>query len=276
MYGHKLVRFDDLLLPRLNPAEDHGREAEMARYAGLVTTVEPTLRHARIANERLRFSGVVDDAALADAWRARVGTQGRLYRRQASGWVQWIEATLESVVSPTGYLARGLPELTLTFFLRGQQWRGERRGEVWVLDDGSELDAGLMLDDVAESWLVSGGPAGVDSVVNVPNGGNLAVTDGRWRLTAVGSDVTLVRITSGGEALTWQGTLQAGDTLVLDGGRWEALNDGNGALAGVTLPTGRLAWTTVAAGGAAVTVRVTAALATGAHVLVYEGYDGWA
>lgn len=185
------------------------------------------------------------------------GKRDRLYRRLVDGSIQWIYARLVEVTAQRSHEQtrfRVLQDLDLRFVTEESFWRGDLRS-TWYLDDGHYLDTGLYLDS-ALTFSLASSPAVITA--NLADEIGMAPTRAMVLTISAGSadmsNITIAR--TGGETLTFAGTILANKSLVIDTGTMQVLNDGVDAYANLTLsPTADLAaWFVLLPGDNTITV----------------------
>lgn len=109
------------------------------------------------------------------------------------------------------------------------------------------------------------------------NNGNVAVVDAVLTITAGNADITEVTMTISSLCqFSYDGTIAAGESLVVDSGAFSILNDGSDAYADFVLGAGQsvLEWLRLQPGTSTVTIVLTGG-GTGATADL-DYYDGWA
>lgn len=157
-----------------------------------------------------------------DAIKAVMGTRGRLYRRMPDNSLHWITARLVSLDATRTIDNQNYLDVSLTFQVSEYPWHGLRHGDGWVLDAGEFFDTGLAFD---ESGLTV--PMPTSGTVTVTNGGNATVRNAIITVTAVGTNITEITLTKSGETdLKYDGTITAGQSLVINCGAYSVKNNG--------------------------------------------------
>jgi hypothetical protein len=155
-----------------------------------------------------------------DALAVAAGTKGKLYRQTETGdRSDWIPARLMvDIEDRTPQIVRQddghwVLATTITLELQDKVWHGVRHGTALIpLDGGYSLDAGIPLDDVADTTTLDTSP----KTLTVVNDGNMPTDDVVLSLLAGSADVTAFTVQCGKAKWTWTGTLKAGNTLIID------------------------------------------------------------
>lgn len=204
------------------------------------------------------------------------GKRDRLYRRTAIGDIHWQYARLAEVAAHRSYEQtkyRFIQDLELRFATQEAFWRGNFGG-AWNLDSGEYLDAGLAFDS-AETYNLDGSPKAVTIVIGT-DAGRATIRALRIRVTAGSAAITSISIArSGGESLTFGGTIASGDVLLIDTGTMQVTNDGVDAYDDLTLsPTTDLAsWFALQPGSNPLTVTYIGG-GTGSTI-DFSYYEAW-
>jgi hypothetical protein len=190
----------------------------------------------RVKSIRLRGSTEADLETLYFQLLALRGKRDRLYRVTATGDIHWIYARLVEVSAERHYEQtkyRFIQDLSLRFVTQETFWRGDFGG-VWYFDDGESFDSGLAFDSGQTYDLVSS-PETITISVDT-DAGRAAIRAVTLRVTAGSSAITSISIVrTGGETLTFGGTIAAGDELVIDTGTMQVTNNGVDAYDDLTL-----------------------------------------
>lgn len=172
-----------------------------------------------------------NNRATLDALRAAVGTRAKLYRRAANdGAVHWCIARLVAMPHDWPYTQRS--HFVVSFdFQQLTPWQGFDHAD-WRLDDGYEIDDGLLLDPALYTASLPG-----TSAITILNSGNLPVTDVLLTVKAGANPLNnIVFFGPDGVWLQWSGTIPAASELVIDTGAQSVLLDGVNAYQYLSLP----------------------------------------
>jgi tail protein len=209
---------------------------------------------------------------------ALVGKRDRLYREQVDGTLHWQYARLKAMDAVRDYnfaKFKKIQDVDLRFSTQEATWRGGFRGG-WFFDSGENFDTGLLFD--------SGGP---DSLISSPTVLTISVGDaddaGRAPVRAITitlevgtvamSAITIAR--TNGETLTFSGSVDAGDSLIIDTGTMQVTNNGIDAYDDITFsPTADMAaWFALEPGDNEITVSFTGG-GTGSEI-TFNFYEAW-
>lgn len=274
-------RFGALTLPEYN------REASIAPAAAalrIVTTAAGAFdadgsgRSMQQFPHPLTLEAIVSEDATADqrtaldALRAAVGTRAYLYRvADDNDTIQRALCRLQSMTAERRYEQRAAYQPIRLIFQQLEPWRGEAYG-AWTLDSGELLDDGLLFNATAYSVAISASP----SSQAVTNGGNLPVADAVFTITAGSGNLTNPVLTGGGMDLRWTGTIDAGDSLVIDCGALSVQDDGVDAYGTFALGSGHTIedWCYLAPGATTVSLAVSGTLTGASWSVAFR--DRWA
>ncbi len=239
------------------------------KYPGVVT---------RAKSMRLTVSTETGVSDLYFQLLALVGKRDRLYREMVDGALHWQYARLKGMTAARDYQTakyKLIQDVDLLFETQEATWRGGLSGG-WFFDSGEYFDSGLLFD--------SGSPESLSSsptVFTVSNGDandagrapvrsiTISIEAGSAALSAI----TIAR--TGGESITFSGSVAAGETLVIDTGTMQVLNDGDNAYDDLTLsPTADMAsWFALDPGDNEITVTFTGG-GTGSEI-TFNFYEAW-
>lgn len=240
-----IERFGSIELPTYNTIED---ATPAAPRAAVVATAAGSFdawgsgRAAQKFPHTLSVRCLVSEDSTAnlittmDALRAAVGTRANLYRRRDDGVVHLCTARLMDMDYQRATRHLRHQELRLVF-AQLDPWSGDRY-EDWVLDDGSDLDDGLLLDYGALTF--SPPTAG-----ELTLGGNLAALDVRLTITFDGADADpcYIVIANSGVCLIVDGPWANADELVIDSQARTITVNGSDAYSRLDVDTGYGAYT---------------------------------
>lgn len=206
------------------------------------------------------------------------GKRDRLYRETATGDIHWqyarlVEVTAERSFEQTKF--KRIQDISLRFVTQEAFWRGDLGG-VWYLDSGEYFDTGLAFDS-GQTYLLTTSPTSFTVSIGVSSDAGRAPSRAvRLSISAGASNMSAVTIArSGGESITFSGTILANDILVIDTGTMQVLNDGVDAYDDLTLsPTADLAaWFALEPGDNGITVTFTGG-GTGKEIS-FSYYEVW-
>lgn len=206
------------------------------------------------------------DLALANLFYGLMALRGKrdkLYRRTSQGAYHWQYARLVEVVASRDYQLtqyKWIQDVELRFACQDATWRGLYRG-TWTLNNGIRLNSGYALD-TGEVHALTASPCAFTITVGAATDPGRATVRSMTITVSAGasamSNVTIAR--TGGESLTYTGTIPSGGQLVIDTGAMRA------TCTGVTLPYNNLtfaptadmgAWFTLHPGANPITVTYT-------------------
>jgi len=204
------------------------------------------------------------------------GTRNRLYRRTATGDIHWQNARLVEVIAQRSYEQtkfNTIQDLELRFVTQEAFWRGDFGG-AWFLDSGEFFDTGLALDS-AESYNLVSSPTEIVLTTSA-SAGRAPIRAMQIRVTAGSDPITSVTLErTGGESLSFGGTIAAGEVMQIDTGTMEVTNDGVDAYDDLTLsPTADMAaWFALVEGDNTLTVTYSGG-GTGSTI-DFTYYEAW-
>ncbi len=221
--SYKLVAFDNLVLPTYNRESGVNAAPPLQGYietagggfdsfgSGVAPASTPFPVTMRVVSSEETDAG---QKAAIDALRSKIRTRGRLIRTGVADFTQhWVTARLVEVQQRTLYNSPGVQVLNFI-------WEASTE---WV-----ETNA-----DVTET--MTGSPY----AFGVENAGNRPVRNAIITVSADDAALTAVALsTTNGTALSWTGTVAAGDSLVFDCGAKSVKNDGVNAYSGLTYDSG--------------------------------------
>lgn len=205
-----------LLLPEGGAIDNFGSQR---KYPGVVERVKAQRLQADSADELL---------TLYYSLLELVGTRDRLFRRSVDGAIQWQYARLVSVNAVREYQQtqfKRIQDLDLRFVTQEPTWRGRLVG-TWYFDSGEHFDSGLYFDSGELVTLNTLTKVFTDTI-GAGEAGRAPTRNIRIVVTAGATDITAFSIArTGGETLTFGGTIAAGTSLVIDTGSMQVENDG--------------------------------------------------
>ncbi|HAE59766.1 MAG TPA: hypothetical protein DCG54_09760 [Anaerolineae bacterium] len=281
---YRLIRFGGLTLEHTNQIDDVGSGETPVSYSVLAdggaldnfgaAQKQPGLVD-RVAARVLTATSV---AGLTEKYfnlLALRGKRDRLYRRLATGEVQWVWARLVSVNGRRDYQRTQLQrvqDVELHFACQDAFWRGLPVFE-WLLDDGYLLDDGLFLDADQQYELTASSCA--LSVLVSSGFGRAPIRAMAIKVTAPGSAISNITIArAGGESITFNGTIAANKVLIIDTGTMQVKNDGVDAYNDLVIsPTADMAsWFSLLPGSNALTITYTGAAGGSIEFAYHEAW----
>lgn len=249
---YRLIRFGDIDLEHYNQVENIGSGSTSTAYqalpeGGALDQFGDQQKHPgtveRTKSFRLRDTTKANLEKLYFQLLALRGTRNRLYRRTITGDIHWQYARLVEVSAQMSHeltMYRFIQDVDLRFVTQEMHWRGDLGG-TWYLDDGEYFDSGLAFDS-GQTYELTTSPTEI-TVSTSDDIGRASVRALRIRVTAGSAAITSITIVrTGGETLMFDGTISAGDVLVIDTGTMQVTNDGADAYDDLILsPTADLA-----------------------------------
>lgn len=232
----------------------------------------------RMMSRRLRGSTTDETEQLFFQLLALRGTRDRLYRRTKKGDIHWQYARLVEVAAQRTYeltkFGDGIiQDIDLRFVTQEAFWRGNFGG-AWYLNDGEYLNTGLALNS-SQLYDLDASPTAITISIGT-DAGRAPTRAIRLRVTAGSAPITSITISrAGGESLTFNGAIAAGNILLIDTGTMQVTNDGADAYDDLTIsPTADLAsWFAFESGDNDLTVTFTGG-GTGS-TLDFIYYEAW-
>lgn len=282
---YRLIRFGDIDLEHYNQVENIGSGVTPTAYqalpeGGTLDQFGDQQKHPgtveRTKSCRLRGTTEANLEQIYFQLLALRGTRNRLYRRTITGDIHWQYARLVEVSAQRSHELtkyRLIQDIDLRFVTQEIYWRGDLGG-LWYLDSGEFLDSGLSFDS-GQTYALTTSPTEI-TVSTSDDIGRASVRALRIRVTAGDAAITSITIArTGGESLTFDGTILAGDVLVIDTGTMQVTNDGADAYDDLALsPTADLAaWFAFEPGDNDLTVTFTGG-GTGS-IIDFSYYEAW-
>jgi hypothetical protein len=206
------------------------------------------------------------DLALANLFYGLMALRGKrdkLFRRTSQGYYQWQYARLIEIVASRDYqLTRyqWIQDIELHFACQDAFWRGRNR-RFWTLNSGVKLNSGYSLNPL-QVYALATSPAAVTFTVGATTDAGRAAVRSMQIIVSAGaasmSNVTIAR--TGGESLTYTGTIPSGGQLIIDTGTMQVSCTGvSGAYVNLTFnPAADMAaWFTLVPGSNTVTITYT-------------------
>lgn len=283
---YRLTQFGTTTLEYYNQMDDVGSGATPTQYlslpeGGALDEFGSQQKHPGVIEYtktvRLRATS---ESALTDLFlnlRALRGKRDRLYRKTAQNNTHWQYARLVEVSAKRDYANarfKRFQDVDLRFATQEVFWRGTAVGR--FLDTGNVLDSGAFLDTGLSQSITSNptnfnvtcgtasdpGRAPVKAMTLTINPGNATM-----------SNIIIQR--TGGEKLTYAGTLAANELLVIDTGALQVSRGGVDAYSGMVFqPAADMAaWFTLQPGVNALSVSYTGG-GTGRTIRL-DYYEAW-
>ena len=206
------------------------------------------------------------------------GQRDRLYRETSSGDIQWQYARLVEVTAERSYETakfKRIQDISLRFMTQEAFWRGDLGG-VWYFDSGEYFDSGLEFDSSRTYPLTTSPTSFTITVGASADAGRAASRAVRMQISAGASAMSAITIArTGGESITFSGTVLANKILTIDTGTMQVTNDSVDAYDDLALsPTADLAaWFALEPGDNVITVSFTGG-GTGKQIDFYY-YEAW-
>lgn len=282
---YRLIRFGQVELEHYNQVDVIGSGATPTAYqmlpeGGALDLFGSLQKHPgtveRSKTLRLRGTSEQEIEQAYFGLLALRGTRQRLYRRTTTGDIHWIYARLVEVAAVRSYEQtkyRTVQDVELRFVTQEAFWHGDLGG-AWYFDSGEKFDDGLAFDSSQTYDLVSSPTVFTISIGE--DAGRTATRAALLRVTAGSSAITSISIVrSGGESLTFGGTIAAGEDLLINTGTMQVTNDGVDAYNDLTLsPTANLAsWFALEPGDNEITVTFSGG-GTGSTI-DFSYYEAW-
>ena len=283
---YRLIQFGSVPLEHANQVDDIGSGSTPTSYISLPEggaldafgdrTMQPGTIE-RVKSLRL-VSAETELTALYMQLLSLRGRRDRLYRRTASGDIHWMYARLTEVTAQRTYEQTKygtLQDLSLRFVTQEAFWRGDLGG-TWYFDSGESFDSGLAFDSGQEYPLTTSPTLMTVAVGTISDAGRAAVRAVRMEIHAGIAGMSAVTIArAGGESITFDGTIAANTSLVIDCGTMQVLNNGVDAYDGLSLsPTADMAaWFSLQPGNNPITVTFTGG-GTGKQI-DFSYYEAW-
>ncbi len=209
---------------------------------------------------------------------ALVGKRDRLYREQVDGTLHWQYARFKAMDAVRDYnfvKFKKLQDVELRFETQEATWRGGLRGG-WFLNSGEFLNTGLFLNSGSPESLSSSPTVFTVSVGTAADAGRAPV-----RALAITIDVGTVAMSAitiartDGESLTFSGSMDAGDSLIINTGTMQVTNNGVDSYDDLSFsPTADMAaWFALEPGDNEITVSFTGG-GTGSEI-TFNFYEAW-
>lgn len=282
---YRLSRFDTIDLLHYNQVDSIGSGATPTAYQVL-----PDGGALDLFGDQQKHPGTVDRSKsmrLFDSSEAALeilffqllalrGQRKRLYRQTASGDIHWQYARLVEVTAERSYEItkyKRIQDISLRFITQEAFWHGDFGGK-WYLDAGEKLDTGLVYDS-GESFPLTSSPTSFTISIGT-DAGRAPIRAVRMVINAGASSMSAITIArTGGESLTFSGTILANKSLMIDTGTMRVLNDGADAYNNLVLsPTADLAsWFALESGDNDITVTFTGG-GTGKEIS-FSYYEAW-
>ena len=210
---------------------------------------------------------------------ALAGTRDKLYRRTSQGDIHWMYARLAEVAAQRSYEQarfRLIQDVDLRFIRQEAVWHGTWSGS-WLLDSGIYLDTGYDLDSGDVISLDTNAKTFTIAVGSASDPGRAPARSMQIQVHANIFAITGLTIArTGGEAISYTGTIPSSGTLTIDTGSMQVqCTDDAGAYNHLVIaPTADLAsWFTLLPGDNEITVTRTGGDPTASIQFMY--YEAW-
>lgn len=283
---YRLISFCDVNLEHYNQVESIGSGATPTAYLPLIDggaldafggQQKAPGAVERVKSFRLRANTEAELSALYFGLMALRGKRGALARRMVNGDVHWQYARLVELVAQRNYEMtqfKVIQDVDLRFSTQEPTWRG--LPGYWYLNTGFYFNDGQMLNDHPIFTLLLSTQTFTITLGSASDAGRAPVRAITITISAGDTELTTLSIArTGGEALTWAGSLAAGKSLVIDTGILRVMNNEVEAYSELTFaPTADMAaWFTLQPGPNEITV-----IRTGGGVdatITFEYYEAW-
>lgn len=265
---YRLIQFGSVSLEYYNQVDAVGSGETPTAYlplpdGGAIDLFGDQQKHPstveRVKSLRLRASTEAALQSLYFGLLALRGKRDKLYRETPDGASQWIYARLVELSASRDFQFskfRRFQDLELRFVTQEAFWHGDATGS--FLDNGGLLDDGDYFDTGTSADLDTS-PETFDVTVGTETG---LATIRAMTITVYADDapITALIITrTDGETLTFEGTIAADESLIIDTGTMQVMNGGADAYDDLVFdPTADLAsWFTLEPGTNEITVAFT-------------------
>lgn len=278
-----LRRFGDVDLPPGNPQSDMGSfdvvDTTVRVSGGFVLDAYGFGNAPAAATRFVHRASLRETTAetLETAYRSLLGQTGRVQKLHRywleSGFSEWAYARLVSVRAVSNLIwPEQIDGITATFSMLTPQWNGRRHGYTWKFDEGEKFDTGLEFDNAeSDQFEFTSSPG----ECTVENSGNRSAVDVQILVRAEGGAITSLDIAGpNGVSLGYDGTIDAGATLTIDGGNLSVLNGSADAYADFTMSSLNEYWIELSVGDNDFTFTWTGTAT--AVIVTFRFYDGWA
>lgn len=275
----RLLKFGSFSLPLWNKRDN----VSMGNHGGAVSDLvgggaydsygygdAPERAHTISTTFEIIDTSVINVQKTRDGIRALAGTKERLYASFPDESLRFAWARLARVRMERRYDFIFYQPVELEFEIVSPGWRSATG---WTLDDGENLDTGLLLDYNGSSWT----PTATDYPLSVPTFGNRMVTDAQIVIVAGSDSISQIRVQCGSCDWTWKSTVPAGDMLTIDCGTRSVKLEGADAYTYMTLNAGHTVadWLQLQPGSNTVTISYTGN-ASGSALIAFSYLDNWA
>jgi hypothetical protein len=283
---YRLVQFGSTTLEYPNQVDSIGSGVTPTSYqplpeGGALDNFGTLQKHPGLVEytKTIRLVGATASAvtALYLGLLALRGKRDLLYRRTAANATHWKYARLVEVSARRDFNEAQFKlsqEVELKFVAQDVFWRGTAVG--LFMDTGLLMDSGLTMDTGNTQTLTTSPKSITLTVGSASDAGRAKVRSIVMIVSAGNADMSNVIIQrSGGERLTFNGTIAANKTLIIDTGSLQIFNDGVDAYASLVFePTADMTtWFTLQPGSNSLTVSWTGG-GTGASIQ-FNYYESW-
>jgi hypothetical protein len=233
---YRLTRFGSVDLQHYNQVDFIGSGSTPTAYqllpeGGALDLFGNLQKHPgtveRSKSMRLTANTEAEVESLFSQLMALRGKRDRLYRETATGDIHWQYARLVEVTAERSYEQtkfKRIQDISLRFVTQEAFWRGDLGG-LWYLDSGELLDSGLVFDS-GQTYELASSPENITVSIGA-DAGRAPIRSIRIRVTAGSLAITAISIVrTGGESITFSGTIGAGNQLIIDTGTMQVMNDG--------------------------------------------------
>jgi len=186
-------------------------------------------------------------------WSGKLGVTGRLTVGDPDDTIErWCDATLSKLPFNQSAMDYRLWRSTMEFVQQSPTWNGTQQIKPFTLASGTLNNR------------------------NLPNDGNVTVENAVITVTAGTNNLVFFQITGDGIDIQYDGTVSAGNDLVIDCGAWSVTNDGVNDYKNFSLGSGHThdQWLPILPDGG-ITVNFTRNGGGSTTELEINYYDGW-
>jgi hypothetical protein len=274
---YRLIRFGTTDLEYTNQVDDIGSGETPTSYfelpeGGALDGFGSQQKNPTIVErvKQLTLSGRTEAAVAAQFYglMALRGKRDKLYRRTSGGKYHWTYARCKMVPATRDYQRTRfgwLQDVELHFICQDATWRGLYRGS-WTLNSGVKLNSGYALN-TGEKYNLTASPCALtingywSPLETATDAGRDAIRIMQIIVSAGNASMSPITIArTGGESLTYTGTIPSGGQLIINTGTHQVTCTGVSNpynLLSFTPAADMAAWFTLLAGSNPITVTYT-------------------